>query len=208
MEAFIGVILPWAGTYAPRGWLFCNGQQLQINQYQALYAVIGFQYGGDGKTVFNLPNLNGRVPVCADMGGQRDAGISSYSNGSKGGTEQTTLSINNLPRHNHLFSSAGGILKNANATVAIPVVNNDGTTNIPDDNSTLGKGISNGRDANIYSKNTSNGTLKSFDAPVTGDVSISGIIGETGSGTSFDNRQPYLAVNYIICIEGLYPPRP
>ena len=46
MEAFIGVILPWAGTYAPRGWLFCNGQQLQINQYQALYAVIGFQYGG------------------------------------------------------------------------------------------------------------------------------------------------------------------
>ncbi|MGE7110555.1 phage tail protein [Lysinibacillus sp. NPDC047702] len=208
MEAFLGVILPWAGTYAPRGWLLCNGQQLPVNQYQALYAVIGFQYGGDGKTYFNLPNLNGRVPVGADMGGQRDAGISSYSNGSNGGTEQITLNINNLPKHNHTFSSTSSTLNNAKAVVAIPTVNNDGTSNIPDNTSNLGKGMSNGRDATIYSKNTSNSTLKPFDAPVTGNVVINGAIGETGSGTSFDNRQPYLAVNYIICIEGLYPQRP
>ncbi|GLC90169.1 phage tail protein [Lysinibacillus piscis] len=209
LEAYTGTIILWAGMYAPRGWLFCNGQQLPLNvpQNQTLFTVIGSRYGGDGKTYFNLPNLNGRVPIGADMGGNKDNGISSYPSGSIGGTEYTALTISNLPKHNHTFNSKGSALKNANAHVSIPVVNNDSVSNIPDNTSILGRGISNSRDANIYSKSNSNATLKPFDAHVTGDVVVEGTIGEAGNGVPFDQRQPYLALNYIICVEGIYPPR-
>jgi microcystin-dependent protein len=206
MELYIGTILPWAGTYAPKGWMYCNGQQMPLNTNQALYAVIGIQYGGDGRTFFNLPNLNGRVPVGTYMDGQMDEGITSYKSGNKGGIENTTLSISNLPSHNHAFNSESASLTEAKANVAIPANNNDSSANIPDNMSYLGKSIS-ARDVTIYSKSAANTTLKPFEAPVSGNITVKGSIGQTGGNTPFDNRQPYLAVQYIICVEGLFPPR-
>lgn len=63
MEAFWGTILMFAGNYAPRGWMFCEGQELPIQQYQAIFALIGTTYGGDGKRTFKLPDLRGRFPL-------------------------------------------------------------------------------------------------------------------------------------------------
>ena len=63
MEAFLGTILMFAGNYAPRGWMFCEGQELPIQQYQAIFALIGTTYGGDGKRTFKLPDLRGRFPL-------------------------------------------------------------------------------------------------------------------------------------------------
>ena len=63
MEAFLGTILMFAGNYAPRGWMFCEGQELAIQQHQALFALIGTTYGGDGKRTFKLPDLRGRFPL-------------------------------------------------------------------------------------------------------------------------------------------------
>lgn len=66
-DFYIGTILPWAMDFAPQGWALCQGQSLQISQYQALYSLIGVKYGGNGTTTFNLPDLRGRFPV--GMGG-------------------------------------------------------------------------------------------------------------------------------------------
>jgi microcystin-dependent protein len=62
-DPFIGEIMVWSGTFAPKGWAFCEGQLLPIMQNQALYSLLGTQYGGDGRTTFALPDLRGRVPV-------------------------------------------------------------------------------------------------------------------------------------------------
>ncbi|MCW5850233.1 MAG: tail fiber protein [Anaerolineae bacterium] len=85
-EAYFGEIRMFAGDYAPEGWLLCNGQLLQIQQYQALFAVIGLRYGGDGRTTFGLPDLRGRVPVGMGQG----QGLMSYPLGQSGGAERNT----------------------------------------------------------------------------------------------------------------------
>lgn len=97
MEAFLGTIMPWPGTYAPRGWMMCSGTQLQISQYNALYAVLGVTYGGDGRTTFNLPDLRGRTIVGA---GQRPDSSSYFRFGTYIGFESNAVQ---LPAHTHLI---------------------------------------------------------------------------------------------------------
>lgn len=92
-DQFIGEIRMFAGDYAPQGWLFCHGQALPINSNQALYALIGTTYGGDGYTTFKLPDLRGRAPIHYS---------SSYPLGQMGGSEQVTLSLPQLPSHTHV----------------------------------------------------------------------------------------------------------
>ncbi|GGE93912.1 phage tail protein [Hymenobacter cavernae] len=99
-EPYIGELRVIAGTYAPKGWAFCNGQTLAINQNQALFSLLGTTYGGDGRTNFNLPNLQSRVPVSAGQG----AGLSAYTLGQTGGTEGVRLSVAQIPSHAHPFS--------------------------------------------------------------------------------------------------------
>jgi len=96
-EPFIAEITMFGGNFAPRGWAFCDGQLLPINQNQALFSILGTTYGGDGRTTFALPDLRGRVPVHAGDG----PGIVPKRLGRKGGNESTTLSPFNLPSHNH-----------------------------------------------------------------------------------------------------------
>ena len=98
---FIGQIQMFAGTYAPVGWLVCEGQLLPIAEYDALFNLIGTTYGGDGVQTFALPDLRGRVIVSAGQG----SGLSNYSVGQTGGAEAVTLTQSQLPAHAHSLSA-------------------------------------------------------------------------------------------------------
>lgn len=97
VEPYIGEILMFSGNFAPRGWAFCNGQLISIQQNPALFSILGNTYGGDGRTTFALPDLRGRFPMQQGRG----AGLSSRLLGQAGGSETTKLSIMNLPNHTH-----------------------------------------------------------------------------------------------------------
>jgi microcystin-dependent protein len=101
-EPFLSEIRMFSFNFPPKGWAFCNGQFLPINQNQALFSLLGTTYGGNGQTTFALPDLRGRVPVHPGQG----PGLSSYSLGQAGGTETETLTVNQMPAHTHNVSPA------------------------------------------------------------------------------------------------------
>ncbi|MFN3202076.1 MAG: phage tail protein [Bradymonadia bacterium] len=96
-EPFIGQIVMFAGNFAPRGWAFCDGQLLAINSNQALFAILGTTYGGDGRTTFGLPDLRGRFPMHPGNG----PGLSPRQLGARSGQETVTLNVTQIPSHNH-----------------------------------------------------------------------------------------------------------
>jgi microcystin-dependent protein len=100
---FVGELALVPYDFAPKGWALCNGQLLPINQNQALFSLLGTTFGGDGHVTFALPDLRGRVPVSAGRG----PGLSSYQLGQKGGQEQTTLSVDQMPAHSHMLQVSG-----------------------------------------------------------------------------------------------------
>ncbi|MEN8115919.1 MAG: tail fiber protein [Bacteroidota bacterium] len=101
-DPFVGEIRMFAGNFAPRGWALCDGQLLAISQNDALFSLLGTIYGGDGRTTFGLPDLRGRIPVHMGSG----PGLSTRRLGSKGGAETHTLTVNQLPSHNHAVIAA------------------------------------------------------------------------------------------------------
>jgi microcystin-dependent protein len=102
-EPFIAEIKLIAWNFPPRGWAFCNGQLLPINQNQALFALLGTTYGGNGQTTFALPNLQARVPVHFGAGGG-----GTYALGQVGGESTHTLSVAEIPAHTHTVSAGSG----------------------------------------------------------------------------------------------------
>lgn len=96
-QAFVGEIRMLPYTFAPMGWAWCNGQQLNVQSNQALYAVIGYVFGGDRSTVFNLPNLQGLTPMHAGAG----AGLTPRAFASTGGATVASLNMNQMPNHTH-----------------------------------------------------------------------------------------------------------
>jgi microcystin-dependent protein len=113
-EPFIGEIRMFGGNFAPRGWALCDGQLLPIASNSALFSIVGTMYGGDGRSTFGLPDLRGRSAVHPGNG----PGLSDIRQGSKGGSETTTLTVANLPAHGH--------------QVAPQVTDDERTTNRPD----------------------------------------------------------------------------
>lgn len=103
-EPFVGQIKMFAGNFAPRGWAFCDGQLLAVNQNDALFSLLGTIYGGDGRTTFGLPDLRGRIPVHQGTG----PGLSDRRIGSKQGVEAVTLNLNQFPSHSHPAHAANG----------------------------------------------------------------------------------------------------
>jgi microcystin-dependent protein len=91
----------WGGNFAPVGWAFCDGAPLPIDQYTALFQLIGTTYGGDGQTTFNLPDLRGRAPVHQGQG----PGLSNYIIGQAGGVESVTLTTQQIPTHTHALTA-------------------------------------------------------------------------------------------------------
>lgn len=169
MDPYIGEIKLVPYNFAPLGWALCNGALLAISQNEALFALIGTMYGGDGQSTFQLPDLRGRVALHLGQG----AGLSNYAQGEVAGAPATTLTAAQIPAHTHAVavSSALGNLPNPSGQHlgAAP----------------LGLGYAYGT--------TSNGTMPA------------GAIASTGGSQPHSNEQPYLGLNYIIALEGVFP---
>jgi microcystin-dependent protein len=164
MEPFLGEIRLVPFNFAPRGWAICAGQLLPINQNQALFALLGTTYGGNGQTTFALPDLRGRVPIGA---GQPPAG-SSYPLGATGGQEKVELATRQLPRHSHAVHASSAAATTKNPATALPA-----------------RGGAYAAERNVRMK--------------------AAMIGRTGAGERHENRQPYLGLNYIIALQGIFP---
>lgn len=160
---FLGEIKIISWNFAPKGWAFCNGQFLPINQNQALFSILGTTYGGNGQTTFALPDFRGRVPIHQGDG---------FVTGQAGGQEFHTVTMSEMPAHNHFV--------NAN--------NNPGTTNDP---------------LNNYLANSNVSPYRT----VASTTMHPGEITNVGGSQPHENRQPYLVLNFIIALVGIFPSR-
>jgi len=102
MPPYIGEIRMFAGSFPPVGWAFCDGQSMPISENEALFIVIGTTYGGDGQETFNLPNLQSRIPIHQGTGPDG----TSYQMGEMAGTEQETLTVQQIPNHTHPYTAS------------------------------------------------------------------------------------------------------
>jgi microcystin-dependent protein len=170
-EPYIGEIRLLPYTFAPKDWAYCNGQLMDISQHTPLYAVIGNNYGGDGRTTFALPNLQGRIA----MGVGQGPGTSYHPLAQMTGSATANLSPEQLPAHNH----------------EVVCDTNGGTTNSP-----KGAFIGKDRKSKIYQ-----------DDPTSFVPMAAEQLQSSGGGEPHANIQPFIVVNYCICIEGLFPPR-
>lgn len=188
IDSYMGVVAPFAGNFAPRGWMTCSGQLLSIAQYSALYSLLGTTYGGNGSSTFGLPNLNGRVAV--GQGGQ-------YGLGEMAGAESATLLLNNLPLHQHGASTQ--------MSVALQEANAPATSSLASETSTLGQSLGTyGRDnvaVQIYAP-----APGSVQLPAQLQMSVQLVI--SGQSQPVSILQPVLALTQCICVEGYYPDRP
>ena len=198
-DYYLGTILLWAGNFVPRNFLACNGQSLPVNQYTALYSILGNTYGGN-TTAFNLPDLRGRVPVNYGTG----PGLSPYNLGDKGGAESVQMSASQLAAHNHNNTLTNNP-SNVNVPVSIPSVSgSDANAAKPTSTTYLGKMPA----SPMYSTNTPDSNLMPFTATGTVTPSVTITNASAGGNAPINVRQPYIALNFIICVEGLYPSRP
>jgi microcystin-dependent protein len=180
MEPTLGYVTLFAGNFAPRSWALCQGQILPINQNQALYSLLGINYGGDGRTTFGLPELRGRCIVGA-------AGASGL--GTRGGAQGVSLTTAQLPAHGHTVTGTPSLPADANAASAAA----------PDGGRVPARGFlaGLGRDLNLYRAPTATTALGGPFATVA----------STGGGQAHPNEQPYQAIHYIIALQGLFPSR-
>lgn len=177
----------FAGNFAPVGWAFCQGQLLSIAQYTELYSLLGTTFGGDGQQTFALPDFRGRVAVHAGQG----AGLQMYTQGQQGGTENVTLTIDQFPVHTHAVTSI--------TQPGFPVSTSPGTTDIPTGN--VPAQVNGAPPAYTTAATDSLGTSTTN--------SLSGSAGGNGSGgtSPVSILSPYVALNYVICMQGAYPSR-
>ncbi|MEH3114783.1 phage tail protein [Pedobacter terrae] len=204
MEGTIGEIRAFAGNFAPRTWMFCTGQSLSISMYTALYAILGTNYGGDGVNTFKLPNIASRIVVGAGQG----PGLSYYSLGQTTGEEKHALIQLEMPTHTHLTTQT-----NTTTAAAVDISLNgvavDGT--LPSPQSNYLAQDSSGNDS-IYADPDNSPNLVSLNSQA---VQITNLapprpvvtVGVTGASLPHSNIQPVLGVNYVICVEGLFPSR-
>ncbi|MCC5980058.1 MAG: tail fiber protein [Salinarimonas sp.] len=189
---YLGMIMIWAPNFAPQSWAFCAGQLMPVNQNTALYSLLGTTYGGDGHTSFGLPNLQGGFPI----GAGNAPGGSHYLLGQAAGHETTTLVTSNMPQHIH---EAGTLSASTQAWA----------TRATDHNPTDGKGLA----ASTAGTSPTSPPGNSYADPSGDPVDLAGgtISGSTavaGGSQPFSNMPPYLALNFVIALSGIYPPRP
>ena len=170
----------FGGATPPPDWALCDGQLLPIAVNIALFAVIGTIYGGDGKSYFALPNLQGLSPLDQGQG----SGLTDRYIGEQGGENAVTLTTAEIPPHIHLVqaSTAPGTASDpANGYFA----------------------------AGHWTTSSAKGTMETFNnAGATLTRLNSGAIGSNGGGLPHNNLMPYQVVNFIICLDGIFPPKP
>jgi len=175
----MAVITTVAYDFAPKNWAQCNGQLLSISSNQALFSLLGTTYGGNGIQNFALPDLRSRTAV--------GAGISnigtSYQLAETDGATTATIGMSNMPPHNH-----------------------NGAINL-----SLGANNASGFESSAEGNNICSGISNTFstnnNTPMAKPLSIQGTIGTAGGSQPFSVLSPYLAMNYVICLQGMYPSR-
>jgi microcystin-dependent protein len=167
-EPFVGEIRMFSGNFAPRGWAFCDGQLLAVSQNDALFSLLGTIYGGDGRTTFGLPDCRGRVPLHAGSG----PGLSPRRLGAKGGAENVTLTVNQLPSHTHSMRASSAFAISAS-----------------------GSGRVLAQSASLLYLRDSDQNQNMSSASIT----------SVGGSRSHTNLQPFLCINFIIALFGIYP---
>ncbi len=186
-EPFLGQLLQVGFTFAPQGWALCAGQTLSISQNSALFALLGTTYGGNGTTTFQLPDFQGRVPIGTGNG----AGLSPYVAGQVSGTENVTISTNQMPAHTHPATVSQMQASSAKATLQQPGAG-----------SVLARGVDNvGSAVPLIYLPTGTAT----DVTLGGAIGVT--IGNTGGSQPTPIIQPYLAITTIIALEGIFPSR-
>jgi microcystin-dependent protein len=182
---FLSEIKLFAFNFPPKGWAFCNGQLLPINQNQALFALLGTTYGGDGRVNFALPNLQGRVPISMGQG----AGLQNYTLGQTGGVETVTLSASQIPSHTHTVDPTqlkatmpckNGVATQRGPVSGVPAVEASGVTA-------------------TYSTATPDASEST--AAVTPTINAA----NTGGSQPHINQQPYAVLSYCIALQGIFP---
>jgi len=182
MEPFLGQIMMVGFNFAPRGWAKCEGQLLSIAQNQALFSLLGTTYGGDGRTTFALPDLRGRFPMHEGTG----PGLPNHPLGQKAGSPTAPIAVANLPAHNHATQVTN------NLRIAAANAANSAT---PNDTFLAG--------SETYSTGPANTQLNA--GAIAGDLTVA--TQNTGGNQPLNVQNPFLAVNFIIALVGLYPSR-
>jgi microcystin-dependent protein len=169
-QPYIGEVRMFAGNFAPAGWMFCEGQTISISENESLFQLIGTTYGGDGESSFALPNLAGRIPI--HMGQGPDG--TTYQLAEMAGTEQETLTIQQMPAHSHtlLATSSGGTISPANALLTRP---------------------------------TGQQGVQTYAAAAQTTALNTATVQGAGGNQPHANLQPYLCVNFIISMFGIFP---
>ena len=174
MDGYLGEVKMFAGNYPPANWMYCQGQILPVQQYAALFSIMGNVYGGDGINNFGLPDLRGRVPLGSGIG----IGLSNRIPGMASGYERVTLQQEQMPEHSH--------------EVLCDTTSGD-------------------RDLSADPKDKYPAKLtqgKGYGTNMTGSPKMdANMISPKGDGLPHENMQPWLCINYIICVIGNYPPR-
>lgn len=168
-QPYVGEIRMFAGNFAPNGWMFCEGQTLPIAENEVLFQLIGTTYGGDGEETFNLPNLASRVPI--HMGTGPDG--TTYQIGEMAGTEQETLTVQQIPNHTHPYTAS-----TASAEQSTP-------------------------QNNVLAVNP--GLVKVLLQDVVSTQMSAQAIGPAGGSQPHENTQPFLCINFIISLFGIFP---
>lgn len=186
---FIGSICMVTFNFCPRGYLEANGMMVSTSEHTALFSLLGTTYGGNGTSVFALPDLRGRVPLGVGQG----VGLTDVYPGEAGGVERVALTSAEMPTHNHTattdVSTASASLK-ANASL--------GTASAPGGNALADTGRS-----AAYGSGVPDVTLAAGSVALSGTATTT--VANTGSGQAHENRQPYLAVRYCIAAQGIFP---
>ena len=190
MNGTIGEIRAFAGNFAPRAWGFCQGQLISIASNTALFSILGTTYGGDGRTTFALPDLRGRGPISQGTG----PGLSPRPLGQRSGQETVTLNYLQIPSHTHF-----GIVTDPSYGPNIEVTSEDATTGDP---------------SGTYLASTSNFTYATEgDGEALGGVKNTQLtagsvtLSPTGGSQAHNDMMPYLTINWIVCMQGVFPSR-
>jgi microcystin-dependent protein len=170
-DPFVAEIRVFPFTFAPKGWALCNGQLLPISQNTALFALLGTFYGGDGKSTFALPNLQGSVPVNTGQG----PGLSERFLGETGGSSVVTLITTEMPAHNHAVTASAAEAGSRSPSGEL-FANQSGGVN----------------------------SYASDGAPV---AMAPQAVGTAGGSQPHNNMAPYVAFNFCIALQGVFPPR-
>lgn len=200
-DPFLGEIRVVGFNFAPYGWALCQGQTVPVSQNQALFSLLGVSFGGNGTTSFQLPDLQGRSPVGTGSG----PGLTPIILGDKSGQESVTLTINQLPSHTHIATSAGGVSVSGQAAVSATTgTTGEGAT--PGPTTVLGPISEGGRPGQLYSTATPNTTLAPFNIALQG-AAPTYQNSMTGNGLPTPLRNPYLGLTCIIALQGIFPSR-